>query len=513
MRSAAWVFLLGVLAAPPLTSQQDPLPQIDAYVEKVRQEWRAPGVAVAIVKDDSVIFAKGYGTREVGGSQPVDAYTLFPIGSASKAFTTAAIAMLVEEGRLAWDDPVIKYLPEFSVADPWVTRELTVRDLVTHRVGIERGDDLWERMPNTREEVLHRVRFLNRQRSFRAAYGYNNLMFLAAGQIVAKVSGMSWDDFVRRRIFVPLGMRTSSTSTSALPPGGNVAIPHAEIAGVITPIPWLKTDAIGPAGSINSNVMEMAQWVRLQLGGGTYRGTQLLRAESVREMHSPHMVLPKGEWLSSTSPVNHAMVPEAHFILYGLGWFLQDYRGRKIVHHGGVVEGIRALVGMVPEERLGVVILTNLNPSSIDEAVMFRIFDHYLGGVGRDWSAEMLAGTRRLREKADSARAETEKQRVTGTSPSLPLSGYVGTYADSAYGEIRIAERDGRLTLEWGLRVGDLEHWHFDTFRVIWPYPRAAPQLVTFALGSQGTVEALGIAGGREFQRVRETGSAAGSRP
>jgi CubicO group peptidase (beta-lactamase class C family) len=513
MRSAAWVFLLGVLAAPPLTSQQDPLPQIDAYVEKVRQEWRAPGVAVAIVKDDSVIFAKGYGTREVGGSQPVDAYTLFAIASSSKAFTTAAIAMLVEEGRLAWDDPVTKYLPEFSVGDPWVTRELTVRDLVTHRVGLERGDGLWAWTTNPREDVLHRVRFLNRQHGFRGGYGYSNLMFTAAGQIVAKVSGMSWDEFVRRRIFEPLGMRTSNTSISALPPGGNVATPHADLGGTIQAIPRKNLDNIGPAGSINSNVMEMAQWVRLQLGEGTYRGTQLLRAASVQEMHSPQTVVPLRKWLSTTGAINHAMVPETHFFLYGLGWFLQDYRGRKIVHHGGVIDGMRALVGMVPEERLGVVILANLNPSSIDEAIMFRVFDHYLGGVGRDWSAEMLAGTRRLAEEARAARVQRDSQQITGTSPSLPLSGYVGTYADSAYGEFRIAERGDDLTVEWGIRVGNLQHWHYDTFRVIWRYPRAGPTLVTFTLGSQGTVEELGIDGVGEFQRVRETGSGAGSRP
>ena len=504
MRNARRALLLGVIAAPPAAGQQNPLPHIDAYVEKARREWRVPGIAVSIVKDDSVIFAKGYGTREVGRVAPVDPHTLFAIGSATKAFTTASIAMLAEEGRIAWDDQATKYLPELRISDAWVTREVTLRDLASHRIGLERGDWLWESSPNTREDVLYRMRFLKPFRGFRADYVYSNLAFLAAGQIVAKVSGMIWDEFVRQRIFEPLGMTTSNTSNSALPRDGNVAAHHAEIDGAIQAIPRLNMDAVGPAGSINSNVLDMAQWLRLHLGGGVYRGKRLLRGESIREMQSPQTVIRVGRWLSSPSPVTQMMVPDTHFFLYGLGWFLQDYRGRKILHHAGVVDGMRALVGMIPEEGLGVVVLSNLSPAAIDEAVMLRVFDHYLGGVTRDWSAEMLAGARRLAEQGLAARAEEESRRVKGTSPSLPLSQYVGTYADSAYGPVRIAEGDGGLTIEWGLRVGDLAHWHFDTFRVTWRVARRRTQLVTFTLGSQGTVETLVVPGEREFQRVRE---------
>jgi CubicO group peptidase (beta-lactamase class C family) len=513
MKNVCRVLLLGVVVAPLAAGQQNPLHQIDAYVEKARRDWGVPGIAVSIVKDDSVIFAKGYGTREVGRAAPVDPETLFAIGSATKAFTTASIAMLAEEGRIGWDDPATRYLPELQLDDPWVTRELTLRDLVTHRAGIERGDWLWESSPNTREEALHRMRFLERRHGFRAEYIYSNLAFLAAGQIVARLSGMSWDEFVRQRIFVPLGMTSSNTSNSALPRGGNVAAHHVEVAGAIQAIPRLNMDNVAPAGSINSNVLDMAQWVRLQLGGGVYRGKRLLRAESIREMHSPQMVVRKGEWMSSTSPSSYLMVPETQFFLYGLGWYLQDYRGRKIVHHGGVVEGMRALVGMLPEERLGVVVLSNQHPAYIDEAVLLRVFDHFLGGGPRDWSAEMLAGARQLAERARAAQVEQESRRVTGTSPSLPLSRYVGTYADSAYGPIRIAEVDGGLTIEWGLRVGDLAHWHFDTFRVTWRVARRRTQLVTFTLESEGTVATLVVPGEREFRRIRSSvAPGAGSR-
>lgn len=502
-------FALGVCIAPALAAQKarpDPrLAAVDTYIEKTRVEWKVPAIAVAIVKDDSVVFAKGYGTLEIGGSRKTDENTLFAIGSASKAFTTAALAMLVDEGKLRWNDPATKYLPSLQLPDPWVTRELTVRDLVTHRVGLDRADALWELTDLSRDEVLRRQRFLGRIASFRVAFGYNNNMFLAAGQIIPAVTDTSWDDFVRTRILEPLGMRRTRTSTKPLASMDNVATPHAIVDDYqVIPVPWHNIDNIAPAGSINSSAIEMAQWMRLQLAGGTYGGKRLIASKTLAELHEPQTVIPREPWLSTLSPVNHQlMIPGSHFSLYGMGWFLQDYRGRKVVIHGGAIDGMRAMVGMVPEERLGVVALTNLNPTSADIAIVFRAFDEYFGGATRDWSHEILQSFKAQITHAVEARAKAEAQRVAGTSPSLPLEKYVGSYADSAYGAADVKEEGDHLVMRYGTATGDLVHWHYDTFQVQWRRPTRDRSFVTFTIGADGNPASLRTTGIPELQRVK----------
>ncbi len=500
LRIATFVLLVAGVAVP-LRAQDDRLAAIDRYVAQARRDWKAPAIAVSIVKDDQVVFAKGYGVLEVGGNAATNEHTLFAIGSSTKAFTTASLGMLIDEGKLDWNDRVTEHLPWLQVKDPWVTRELRVRDLVTHRIGIQRADQMWGGTDWDRNEILRRQRFVEPIASFRSAWGYNNNMFLAAGQIIPELTGMSWDDFVKTRIFEPLGMKRSRTSTDPLPSMDNVAEAHTTIDGTVTAIPKRDLDNVGPAGSIYSSVAEMANWLRLQLGHGTFEGRQLLSVDVLEEMHTPQTIIPMTEWLSSTSPVNHQMVPESHFFLYGMGWFLQDYRGKKLVHHGGSIDGMRALIGMVPEENLGVAILTNLNPSSIDEALMFSIFDHYLGGPERDWSKEMLAGVTVLREKATMARRDRESARAESTSPSLSIEEYVGAYADSAYGTAEVTLVGKRLRFELGINAGDMSHWHYDTFKVGWDGANRGESTVTFALGPDGKVSQMTL-GGLVMRRV-----------
>ncbi|PYO36844.1 MAG: hypothetical protein DMD74_02880 [Gemmatimonadetes bacterium] len=281
-----------LFAGSPLAAQRPaalprPLRGLDAYVTAALRVWDVPGLAVAVVKDDSVVLARGFGVRRMGDTARVTERTLFAIASCTKAFTAAALAMLVDSGKIAWDDPVSKHLTGFQLSDPYVTRELTLRDLLTHRSGLARGDGLWWATPYDRAEILRRVRYLQPSWSFRSRYGYQNIMFLAAGQIVPAVTGQTWDDFVRRRIFTPLGMTASNTSVAQLPPGGDVATPHEHFSGKLRAIAWRNVDNVGPAGSINSNVIEMAQWVRLQLGNGVYRGQRLVSEAAVKEMRSP----------------------------------------------------------------------------------------------------------------------------------------------------------------------------------------------------------------------------------
>lgn len=279
-RFAIWLLIIAAFGrvAP---ARQDPLEGLDQYITEAMRSWEVPGLAIAIVKDDRVLLAKGYGVRKLGDPAPVNEHTLFAIGSASKAFTAASIAMLVDEGKLKWDDPVTNYLPGFQLFDPYATRELTVRDLLCHRSGLERADLLWYGSAFGREEILRRIRYLKPSWSFRSRFGYQNIMFLAAGQIIPAITGKSWDDFVKERLFAPLGMSSSNTSVRDLARSDNSATPHAKIEGKVEPIAWRNIDNVAPAGSINSSAADMAQWIRLNLNWGKFNDKQLISSGAI----------------------------------------------------------------------------------------------------------------------------------------------------------------------------------------------------------------------------------------
>lgn len=490
--------LLLLLAVRLVAAQQAPGPDFDDYVNKAIKDWGVPGVAIAIVKDDRIVFSKGFGVRELNKPALVDDQTLFAIGSSSKAFTAASIGMLVDDNKLKWDDPATKYLAGFQLFDPYSTRELTIIDLLSHRSGLTRGDQLWYATAYDRNEVLRRVRYLKPTWSFRARYGYQNIMFLAAGQIIPSITGKTWDDFVRERIFIPLGMKSSNTSIKAFTSSSNVASPHAKIADVVQVVNWRLIDNIGPAGSINSNVQDMAQWLRLHLGDGVYQGQRLLTSATIKEMQTPQTII-------RLEGTQKSLYPEAHFLNYGLGWFLSDYRGRKIVEHGGAIDGMRAAVAMIPEEKLGVVILTNLNGAVLPQALFYKVFDFYLNAPQRDWSSEMLKVQKGLEDQARTAEQKTESERVKGTSPSLPLEKYAGTFQNEMYGESKVTFENAKLVVRYGPNfVGELEHWNYDSFRVKWRDSMQGKGFVNFKLNTQGRAEVLTLEGLADFTRVPE---------
>lgn len=502
-RSLALAVALLALCAAPVAAQRGPLRGLNRYVEDALRAWKVPGLAIAVVKDDAVIVARGYGVRHLGDPAPVDERTLFAIGSASKAFTATAIAMLVDENKVKWDDRAAAHLPAFELFDPYATRELTVRDLLSHRSGLARGDLLWYGGAFSREQILQRVRFLEPSWSFRSRFGYQNIMFLAAGELVAAVSGTSWDDFVADRIFRPLGMTTSNTSVGALADRANVATPHAEVDGDVGPVPWRNIDNVAPAGSINSNVLEMAQWVRLNLGEGEYAGRRLVSSGAIQETKVPHTVI-------RTEGIWQALNPVSNFLTYGLGWFLMDYAGHKVVQHGGNIDGMSALVAMIPEQQLGVVILTNMNGSFLPTAVLYRVFDQLLERPTRDWSTEFLKTAAALKEQQEQARTKVEDARIPGTAPSLPLHAYAGTYSDSLYGDLRVDVDGERLVVRFGSAfVGDLEHWHYDTFRALWRDRLLGKTLVRFALDNEGKPSELAWDNVGDFRRAPAAGDTA----
>jgi len=503
-RMTAWmasgVLLLlpaGVAAASP----EAPLAGLPQAVEESMREWRVPGLAMAVVRDDEILFQGGFGTRRTGAEEPVDTGTLFAIGSASKAFTATALAMLVDEGKVDWDAPVVDYMPGFRLSDPWISEHVALRDMLSHQTGLPGADILWVWSEGylSREELVGRLRHQPITLPFRAKFEYNNLVYLASGRVIPAVTGLSWDNFVRRRIFEPLGMEASSTSVAALEGKSNVARPHLIEGGEVVEIPYRNIDAIASAGAINSNVEDMVKWVRFQLDGGKVGETPLLRKEALDALRKPRFAMP--------IPEPFEPMPGAHFLGYGMGWFLHDYRGVKLVEHGGNIDGMTSLVALIPEKRIGLVILTNLNTTRIREVLMYTVFDRLLGLPPTDWNAHFLDLEREVREKARGVREEKAKARREGTSTSLPLEAYAGVYHSDFYGDVLVTLDGGALSFGYQDRAVPLEHWHFDTFRRPY-YSIEAPgiELVTFALGPEGTVAALTDDVMGRFERVGEEG-------
>jgi CubicO group peptidase (beta-lactamase class C family) len=463
---------------------------LDAYVRRGVEEWRIPGLAIAVVKDDSVVFAKGYGVRELGKPGAVDVGTRFAVGSTTKAMTAVALGMLVDEGKVRWDEPVITYLPTFRVGDPYVTRELTVRDLLTHRGGLGNADQLWASADYSTEEITSRVATLAPAYSLRSRFIYQNVMYAVAGEVIEAASGTPWATFVRTRLFAPLGMTGTEPTLAALTGQPNVATPHMKLRDTIRPVVNRPVDAVGPAGSVWSSVGDMAKWTRFILDSGRVGGKRLLSEASYREIMSPQVVAPR-EMYSTMSIIR------PHFFTYGLGWFLHDYRGQAVAMHTGSIDGMSALIGLIPERRLGVYVLANLDHAELRHALMYRVFDMYSGNPPRDWSKELLALYARLEREADSARRQQEQRRVADTRPSLPLERYAGTYTNQTYGNAVVTLRQGALHFAFGRgRLGSLTHWHYDTFQAQWEDPRMRPSLVTFApdgAGGVSSARAFGI--------------------
>jgi CubicO group peptidase (beta-lactamase class C family) len=465
----------------------------DAYVTQALQQFHVPGLAIAVVKDGRTIFAKGYGVRRLGDPTPVDAHTLFQIASNSKAFTDAVIATLADSGRIAWDDPVQKYLPWFQLADPWVTREFTIRDLVTHRsgLGLGAGDLVWYHSDYSSEEVVRHLRAAAPVTSFRSSYAYDNVLYLAAGLVIESVTGKPWSQNIRERIFTPLGMNEATTAIGDLArPGADAATPHGWADGRLQIVPRDTVDNILAAGGIIANVTDLAKWMTVQLDSGRTAGGRLWSAREAREMWSPQTILTVG-----TPPPALAAL-RANFAAYGLGWFLRDYRGRKIVSHTGGLSGMTSQTTLVPDEHLGIVILTN-GESGIFSALTWRLLDHFLGAPATDWAGIQARLQDQARAQGDSVERAQRASRDSLSQPSLPAGRYAGTYHDALYGDANIANENGGLVLRFSHSpafVGDLVHWQYDTWVARWRQRNLADAFVTFTLNPDGSVDGYRMA-------------------
>ncbi|PSR54409.1 serine hydrolase [Adhaeribacter arboris] len=463
------------------------LAALDAYYEKARQDWEVPGMAIAIVKNDSVVFAKGYGVLNSKTGGLVNANTIFGIASNTKAYTAAALAMLVDEGKLNWHDPVTKYLPYFQLYNPYVSQAATIRDLLSHRVGLATysGDLLWYNTTYSREEILRRAKFLKPTYAFRDGYGYSNLMFIAAGQVIEAVSGQTWENFIRTRILQPLGMQQTYLSVRELAGKSNIASPHG-FDGQHKPVPTTFTpwDAWNPAAGIFTSGNQQAQWLILQLNRGTYKGKRIFSEAASREMWAPVQPLS----ISSEAEKNN---PSTHFSATGLGWFLTDYQGRKMVAHGGGHEGMNSRTVLLPEENLGFVVLTN-SMSSIMTALGNRTVDAFLSVPNaRDWSQFYLAAVKARQAGAGQAAPTTPT--ATKLAPTASKK-FTGRYTSPLYGDAIITETRNELQLQLVAAPslgGKLIPNKENIFDLQWKnqYALLTPTQVRFFTNPEGTLE------------------------
>ena len=358
-------------------SAELPIQKIEADIRKALADFRVPGLAIGIVKEGVAVYAKGFGVKTINGGERVDENTVFGIGSASKTFNAGLAAVLVQTGKIRWDDKVVRHMPDFRLYDAWVTQETTVRDLLSHRTGVAEADNLGLLFIGSkfgRDEVVAKAGYLPPLIGFRTGWCYSNIMFIAAGPMMAAVAGRSWDDCIRDQIFAPLGMNSSSTSIRAFAPGDNRATPHWYEDGRPIPIPWGNMDTAGPAGSINSSAADLVKWLQVHLNGGSLAGHTLWSPDIQQDMFSPHSLL-----------VNIPIGWQTPFSTYGLGWFICEYRGRKVAWHGGNCDGMSCVIGMMPEKKLGVVILQNTFPTRFEYDLMLRIMDMELGLPETEW--------------------------------------------------------------------------------------------------------------------------------
>ena len=483
---------IGVVSPAALDAQAvAPLsPDFDAYVARVLQTFKVPGVAIAIVKDGRVVMARGFGVKKLGGAAVVTPRTRFGIASNTKLFTATALGILVEDGKIEWDAPVVRYLPSFAMYDPWVTREITVRDLLVHRsgLGLGAGDLLWwPASTYTRKEIVQRLRFIKPATSFRSAYAYDNVLYQVAGELIEAVSGQTWEEFITSRILAKIGMTQSNVSHADMS-GPDVATTHAEVDGVVRPIAPFTGESTNPAGGINATADDMAKWMIVQLDSGKLAGgARLFTPSTTRELW--RVVTP----LTANPPPAELAWTSANFRGYALGVNVTEYQGRKVLTHTGGLPGYVSQVTMLPDLRLGIAVLTNQESGAAFQSITARVIDSYLRIPPHDYPAILAEMEQAALARVRAADAAAVVHRDSTSGPSLPLASYAGRYSDAWYGDVTITAEQGRLVMRFshtpGL-VADLVHWQHDTFIARWrDRELRADAFVTFALNPDGTIE------------------------
>ena len=462
--------------------------EIDALVERSMKAFDVPGISVGVIKDGKVIYAKGHGVRSLNTKQPMDADTLVGIASNSKAFTTVALGILVDEGKIKWDDKVQNYIPEFKLYSPYVSEDFTIRDLLTHRSGLGLGAGDLMFFPDGSDfeikDIIHNLRYLKQVSSFRTKYDYDNNLYIVAGEVIARVTGKSWPEFVEERIMAPLGMTKSAGLLARLKDTSNVIDGHANVEGTVKVIKRSSVRTGASAGGVNSNITDLSKWVGMLLAGGKYNGDKRLISEkSLKEIWSPQTII----------QVNSPGAYNTHFSAYGLGFFLSDVNGYKQVTHTGGLEGMVTQITMIPELNLGIIVLTNQQEGGAFRSITNQILDGYFGKTGRDWVTDLSNNRKKAlaaaKKETDAVAAEIEKARTSG-KPTLAADLILGSYKDAWLGEITIANNAGKLRFvskrSPGL-AGEMMPYKANTYVVKWDdRSMDADAFVIFALDENG---------------------------
>jgi CubicO group peptidase (beta-lactamase class C family) len=459
MNRRSLFFIIGVISLTSTISAQLPK-ELDTYIEDARVKSGTPGVAIAVVKDGKVLATKGYGVRTLGRPELVDENTVFDTASLTKSFTAAVIATLVDEGKMRWDDPVRRHLPQVEFVDPYRTASVTIRDLLSHRVGVEQGNFIFRFTNYDTAEVLRRMRFLEERSPFRTSMIYSNIGYAAAAEAAAAAAKTPFLELVRTRLLAPLGMRDSTAGTDHTL-AANHASSHGLVDGAHVPIRTNKIASIHGANAVNSTARDMATWLLFHLGDGTWnvngQSKRIVSAEAMNEMHAPQNIIPTTAEMRAARGVHF-------FAAYALGWQVMDFRGHKMLWHSGSADGMPVYMCILPDDAIGVLVMTNSwEAGTLHGALAARIMDTLLGNPLKDTAAEALEAQRRASQSGP------EPARTPGTKPTAPLDAYAGTYADTPHGDMVVTYAGGKLTLQFGGgEKADLEHWHHDVFRVRW---------------------------------------------
>jgi len=498
VRIAGFTFSGIAVAGTVAGAQQEPYPGFDAYVTKTMADGKVPGLSLAIVRNDSVIYVKAYGVKELGKADKVDENTLFEIGSTTKTFTSTLVGIMQTDGKLRFDDKISTHLPDFRLYDPYASAEVTIRDALSHRTGLARGELMWLASGLSRTQIIHRLRFQPPATSFRSAYAYNNPMVVVAGEVAAKAGGSTWEDLIQQRILTPLGMARSIPLVKDFSRVSNAATPHAMGPSGSYAQEHEILENIGPAGSINSTARDMAQYLRFQMGDGTFNGKRIISTAALREIHTPQMLMGGGGGRGNAGGVAK---PNA----YGLGFMVTDFRDHVYWNHGGNTVGMTTAMGMLPTEKIGAVVLSNLDHTGVPEAVLRYVLERHLklpietvaqsgrggGGGGGGGGGRGSATTP-----------------VTSTPP-LDLTAYTGTFVDSLFGEVTVTVKDGKLNAVRAGLHGTMEHVNRDNFTWSTGLTVLPTLPLQFLVGRDGRASALLITfSGESWQLSRKPSQA-----
>ena len=491
MRKYIFLFFLALLASGVLIAQKkkmtlnDSLSQFDAYVTNAMKDWKVPGMAIAIVKDNRVVFTKGYVVRELGTDKMVDTKTYFACASTTKAMTAVCMAILKDEGKVNWDDRVIDYLPELQLYDPYVTRELRIRDLFIHNSGVGNADYLWSGNILTSDEILKKMKLVQPSYSFRSSFIYQNIFYMIAGKVIEKISGKPWSDYVKEKIFIPLGMNHTKALASEVT-DENQAMPHFIVDGKVIMIEKDLADPIAPAGAVNSCAEDIALWMKCMIDSSKYEKGRLVQPATWKYLLHPQTIVADAEFYP-TQYLTHA-----NFKTYGMGWFQQDYKGYKLNFHTGSLDGATAIHAQLPDKQFGIYIFGNLDHAELRHALVFKALDFFELGGNRDWSTDMLHFYDSIKAENKAREAKDIPVQVVNTHPSLALDSYTGRYENELYGFVEIVLADGQLKASFNTKKRcTLTHYHYDTFKAVYEKKEYPASYISFHLDTNGKIKEL----------------------